>query len=741
MKKLLVIIFAIFAQNVWSQTMQENYKNADEYIKKYSDLFYGGNVAPKWYSDTEFWYSEYTPKGTFYYSVNAQNLKKNSLFDAQKVSKLVSSELDKEFDIEQNKLSKFNFNSKKSLISFVVEGYDFRISTNDYTLVSKTKLKKSKPEPIKFWREYTHKSSKTVLSPDAKSEAYVVEGNLFVRDITSGKETKLSSDGSPTAYYSCYMYWSPDSKKIVTTRHYPVDFRQLTLIQSTPSFQFQPYVYTMDYIKPGDALPMDYPVLFDLEKGTQYNIEFEDAEKQYSVGDIEWKKDSKSFTFQYNQRGHQKYIVYKVDVAEALAKELIVEQEKTFIHYSKGYYKLLDERNEALWISERDGWRHLYLYDYNTCSVKRQLTKGEWVVNHVAAVNEKDSEVVLAVKGYTKGIDPYLTQYLLVNLDNGTQTLLTPEEGSHIATFSKDYKYMIDTYSKVNLAPQTVLRDAKTSKVLMTVSKADVSKMLKAGYVEPEPFVAKGRDGVTDIWGVIIRPRNFDKKKSYPVVEYIYAGPHNSFVPKTYKPLEIATLTELGFIVVQIDGMGTFNRSKAFHDVTWRNLKDSGYPDRIAWLKAANEKYPYMDLSKMAVYGFSSGGQSVMSALLLYGDFYKVGYASCGCYDNRMDKIWWNEQWLGYPIGDWYAENAAITHVNNLQGKLMLVHGEYDDNVDPSSTLQLVDALTKAGKEFDFVFLTNMRHTDGGKFGERKRRDFFVKNIMGVQTPDWNNLK
>jgi len=275
----------------------------------------------------------------------------------------------------------------------------------------------------------------------------------------------------------------------------------------------------------------------------------------------------------------------------------------------------------------------------------------------------------------------------------------------------------------------------------MELEKADIDDLLDSGWNMPEVFTAKGRDGKTDIWGIIYKPTVFEEGKTYPVIEYIYAGPHSSFVPKTFRPYHrsFSGLAELGFVIVQIDGMGTSNRSKAFHDVCWKNIKDAGFPDRKLWITAAAKKYPWMDISNVGIFGTSAGGQNAMAALLFHPDFYKVGVASCGCHDNRMDKIWWNEQWMGYPVGPHYAENSNVDNAHLLEGKLMLLVGEVDDNVDPATTLQVVDALIKADKEFELVMLPGMNHTSGGKYGERKRRDFFVKHILGHDPPEWNH--
>ena len=304
-------------------------------------------------------------------------------------------------------------------------------------------------------------------------------------------------------------------------------------------------------------------------------------------------------------------------------------------------------------------------------------------------------------------------------------------------------KYMVDTYSTVLNPPVTVLRSTKDGKVLKELAKADISKLEATGWDKPEVFVAKGRDGKTDMWGLIRRPSNFDPSKKYPVIEYIYSGPGDQYVPKTFTPwlYNLADLSELGFIVVQLDAMSTSFRSREFEEVCYKNLKDSGFPDRIAWIKAACEKYPYMDVDNVGIYGCSAGGQEALGAVLFHGDFYKAAYAACGCHDNRMDKIWWNEQWMSYPIDESYKASSNVENAHLLERPLMLVVGELDDNVDPASTMQVVNALQKAGKDFELVVIPGAHHTMGETFGEHKRYDFFVKNLLGVNPPKWSELK
>jgi dipeptidyl aminopeptidase/acylaminoacyl peptidase len=340
------------------------------------------------------------------------------------------------------------------------------------------------------------------------------------------------------------------------------------------------------------------------------------------------------------------------------------------------------------------------------------------------------------------GKDPYLLHSYRINFDGTGLTPLTETDGNHTVVFSPDLKYFVDTWSRIDLPPVVELRRTADRRLLMDVERADIQELLKMGYRMPEVFSAKGRDGQTDIWGVVFRPRSFDPSRKYPVIEYIYAGPHDSFVPKSFSPFHsMQALAELGFIVVQCDGMGTSNRSKAFHDVCWKDIADGGFPDRIPWIKALAAKDPSCDISRVGIYGHSAGGQNTLTALLFHPDFYKAGVSSCGCHDNRMDKISWNEQWMGWPIGPEYAASSNVDNAWRLQGNLLLSVGELDTNVDPASTMQVVNALIKANKVFDLIVLPGQGHTTGGTYGDRKRYDFFVRHLLGVEPPEWNKEK
>jgi len=573
-------------------------------------------------------------------------------------------------------------------------------------------------------------------SPDGKWVAFFRDSNLWIREVASGKETQLSTDGAPGHAYRDEFAWSPDSKKIAVFKVEDGDRRKVTLVESSPRDQLQPKVITIDYPKPGDKVDQRRPHLFEVPSGREIPIATDLFPNSYENWGLRWHPDSSRFTFVYNERGHQTLRVIAVDATTGATRAMVDERSPTFIHYSgKFFLEFLDDRRELIWMSERDGWCHLYLIDQETGRVKRQITKGEWVVQGVDRVDAAKRQIWFRAGGLDPKQEPYYTHSCRVDIDTGKIVDLTPGDGTHSIEYSPDGRFYIDRYSRVDLPPVHELRRTEDGALLCKLEEADATELLATGWRPPERFVAKGRDGKTDIYGIIIRPISFDPTRRYPVIESIYAGPHGFHVPKAWGlftgQLELA---ELGFVVVQIDGMGTSGRSKAFHDVCWRNLKDAGFPDRILWMKAAAETRPWMDLSRVGIFGGSAGGQNAMGALLFHGDFYKAAVADCGCHDNRMDKIWWNEQWMGYPIGPWYAESSNAVNAHLLQGKLLLILGELDTNVDPSSTLQVVDALNRAGKDYEFLFVPGGGHCPGGSpYGLRRQRDFFVRSLYGVE--------
>lgn len=578
-------------------------------------------------------------------------------------------------------------------------------------------------------------------SPDGRWTAFRKNYNVWLREITTGMEYALSSDGKADHYYEGSFNWSPDSTRLVAMQVIPAQEHKVYFVESSPKDQIQPKLHTIDYLKPGDRIAHPRPKLFDVTQRSLIDVQDDLFPTPWSIGDIHWMPDSSRFTFLYNQRGHQVLRVLAVDARTGVVRPIVDEVSPTFIDYSqKTFLHWLDASGELIWMSERDGWNHLWLYDTRAGAVKNQITRGNWVVRQVEFWDEEQRQVWFLAGGVRPGQDPYYQHLCRVNFDGSGFVVLTEGDGTHSIEFSPDRRWFVDTWSRVDQAPVTELRSSSNGRLICLLEKADASALLATGWTMPEIFTAKGRDNKTDIYGIIVRPSNFDPARKYPVIENIYAGPHGSFVPKEWNLLlNMHALAELGFVVVQVDGMGTNWRSRQFHDVCWKNLKDAGFPDRIAWMCSAAAKRPWMDMDRVGIYGGSTGGMNTLGGLLHHGDFYKVGVADCGCHDNRMDKIWWNEAWMSWPVGPEYADNSNVTHANKLQGKLLLIVGEIDNNVDPASTMQVVNALEKADKDFDLLVMTGTGHgaAETG-YANRRRMDFFVRNLLGKE-PRWTD--
>ncbi len=718
------------------QVTRADYQRIDT-LAKISDLVYGRGISPNWIGETHyFWYLNHEKEGDVFYLVNAENGKKVPAFDASKLAKALAKATGKAIKADRLPFTRLNYTQGTKEFEFAFDGRTWLYVVKNGKLTDKGAVEKRERNRN---RREDGRTLRRVVSPDKQWEAYNQDNNIYVRHLKDNKEYALSRDGIKDFYYTSDMIWSPDSKKLAVIKVRDIPERRIPLIESSPESQKQPILQWRDYAKPGDVLPVYLPALFDLNDMKQISLETFPFENQFYLHLTGWRSDSRAFTFEFNQRGHQRYVVAEVDAETGKIRALIDEQSPTFIHYGRNFRYDLKDGKELLWVSERDGWRHLYRIDGTTGKVINQVTKGEWVVRDVDEVDEKNGVVWFTASGFVPGEDPYHIHYCRINIDGTGFKDLTPENGNHRVSFSKDRKYFTDVYSRPDQPHISVLKQLPDGKVVTELEKSDIGDLVATGWQMPEVFCAKGRDGKTDIWGNILRPSHFDPSCAYPVVEMIYAGPHDSHVDKDFKAYHhlASRLSDLGFIVVMIDGMGTANRSKAFHDVCWKNLKDAGFPDRIAWMKAAARKYPYMDLSRVGIYGWSAGGQNALAALLFHNDFYKVAVALCGCHDNRMDKVWWNEQWMGYPLDESYSASSNVDNAWRLKGKLLLINGELDDNVDPASTLQVVDALVKANKNFEQLYLPNRGHSLGGKYEMHRIHDFFVKHLLNQPVPEW----
>lgn len=698
-------------------------------------------VEAHWFANGErFWYRNDGAGGTReFMHVDAARGVRSVAFDHARLAQSLSAATGKPVSSELLPIDSIAFSDDGKALRFRTDEKDWECDLVSYVCTPRiVKPVADSPGDGKTDDADSRRDAR-MISPDKKWRIVRRDKEVWVRDEVAGTEKQIQTSDADGYTYGGFR-WSPDSRWFVGFRIRTVEVKPAYVIESTPKDRgMRGVLHSHDYAQPGDPFPVHEPWLFDPSVGTGVRLKTEPVDFGEYPPDVVWRPDGSGFLYEKTDRGHQRFRIFSVDLRADTSLVVLDEQTKTFINTSNGYEYYTKEARELIHVSEKDGWRHLYLYDTNDGKLKNRITSGEWVVREVDRVDENVRQIWFQASGRNPNENPYHLHHYRVNFDGTGLVALTEGDGTHSVTYSPNNKYLIDTYSRVDLPPVHTLRSAADGKKICDLEKSDISALTKAGWQAPEVFHAKGRDKRTDIWGVVFRPLNFDPKKRYPVIENIYAGPHDSFVRHSFAVRDgMQSLAELGFIVVQCDGMGTRNRSKAFHDVCWRNVKDAGLPDRIAWIKALAARYPYVDGKRVGIYGTSAGGQSSTGALLFHPEFYKVAVSSCGCHDNRIDKRWWNEQWMGYPVGDWYADNSNITHAKNLRGRLMLMVGELDTNVPPESTIRLADALMKAEKDFDLLVLPGAGHTGGGVYGERRRRDFFVRHLLGVEPPDRN---
>jgi len=719
---------------------------------------YKSRITPHWFqNDTRFWYCNDLQAGAKeFIGVDAQKGTRQPAFDHPRLASGLSKAAgegykpdqlpfsDIEF-IEDGKAVRFNTGDKAwrcDLSSYECTAAPGTVDPNAGTMQDQDEGRRGRG---RGFRQDPNQDGpdRRQKSPDGKWTAFVKDRNVCIAAADGGTEYTLTQDGQEGNAYG-RLEWAPDSRALVAWRIESGDHKEVYLIQSSPPGGGRAVLKTRPYPLPGDKFTLYELSVFDVTRRKQTKPDVDRFEHEWETPRLHWNRDNRHFAYVKVDRGHQRYRVIEVDSLSGSVRNLIDEKTETFIWtaHTEGlgltYVNWLEKTDEMIYASERDGWRHLYLVDLKEGRIRNPITQGQYVVKGIDRIDEEARQVWFYGCGRNPDQDPYLIHYYHVNFDGTGLVALTEGNGTHSIQYSPDRRYLIDTYSRVDMAPVNELRRVSDGRLVCKLEEADITELKATGWEPPEVFVAKGRDGKTDIWGIVCRPRNLDPNKKYPVLEQIYAGPQDSFVPKSFSGTRrFSSLTDLGFIVVQMDGMGTANRSKAFHDVCWHNLKDAGFPDRILWHKAA-AKYPYYDVTRVGLYGTSAGAQSAAGALLFHPEFYKAAVANCGCHDNRMDKASWNEQWMGYPVGPQYAECSNIENAAKLQGRLMLVVGEMDDNVPPESTLRFADALIRANKDFDLLVVPNGRHGAGGQYGQRRLQDFFVRHLQGIEPPNRN---
>jgi dipeptidyl aminopeptidase/acylaminoacyl peptidase len=699
------------------------------------------NVQANWLpGGNKFWYRNILKDSVREY-IMADVIKgeKSKAFDHERLAAELSKQSGEIIDAKRIKMDKIWFSSDAKQMAFEMKGKNWQCNLINYHCTKIDSLPKDTTQyPSLYkrgdrWRSFATDS----ISPDEKWAAYIKEGNVFIEPAGGGKAIQFTHDGTNDKPYG-QLAWAPDSKCVVGYHIDPVKDSPVYYVLSSVPNTTRGQLRSLEYKQPGDPFSTFQMYLFNIAAQTTAKVNTEVLDF-FEAPALHWKKDATHFLYEKVDRGHQRFRIIEVDAITANAKAIFDETTNTFIYESRIFTYYLPETNEILMSSEKDGWQHIYLLDASTGKEKNKLTKGNWVVRSVDSIDVKKRELWFTASGMNENEDPCYIHYYRIGFDGEKLVSLTQPGYNHTVNFSSNKTYYLDTYSRVDISPVTELHRTSDGKKIMDVERADISEWKKNDIRLPEVFTAKGRDGVTDIWGIVCRPSDFDSTLKYPLIENIYAGPQDAFVPKKFMPYsEMQSMAQLGFIVVQIDGMGTANRSKAFHDVCWKNLADAGFPDRILWMKALAAKYSYADTTRVGIYGTSAGGQNSTGALLFHPEFYKAAVSACGCQDNRIDKQWWNEQWMGYPVGPHYAQQSNITNAAKLQGNLLLIVGEADENVPPESTYRLADALIKANKTFDFLAIPGMGHSDGGPYGRIWKRDFFVKHLLGIDPPNRN---
>lgn len=759
LKTLLTLAWLIPAITAISQTPyapeslgEEDYEKAEQALYQYTrGLVYNNTVRATWIDDTHFWYRNTNEEGTEFILVDVKKKTKKPAFNHQQMAERLSAFTGNEYEAYELPFYGISFSEDLSSISISVRRQDVRfdLKTGELTEV-KSKLL---PAP-----------RNSITSPDGRKAAFIKDYNLWVKDLESGEETQLTTDGIEDFGYATnnagwvqrdgpVLLWSPDSKKIATFQH---DGRGVGEMYLTTTNVGHPELKAWKYPLPGDSLifriervviHLDGPEVVRLQMPADPH---RSSTTDHIAGwggqflDVEWSDDGEHLSFLSNSRDHKEAIFRVADPKTGEVRT--VHDEKVATFFESGYHganwRFLPQSDEFIWFSQKSDWGHLYLHDLKTGKLKNPITQGNWNVLGIDHIDKSKRVIYFTGAGREAG-DPYFQYQYRVNMDGSDLQLLTPDSANHTVSLSPTGDYLVDGYSTPTTPPVSVVRD-KIGKVIMELERADISKLVEAGWVAPMPFTVKARDGETDLYGLLHKPIDFDPNKKYPIINYIYPGPQSGSVGSrsfSASRRDNQAIANLGFIVISMDAMGTPMRSKSFHEAYYGNMGDNGLPDQVGGMEQLAERYPWIDLDRAGIYGHSGGGFASTDAILRYPDFFKVAVSGAGNHDNRNYEDDWGEKWQGLlttnPDGTTNYDNQANQLlVNNLKGKLLLAHGTMDDNVPYYNTLLVADRLIAANKDFDLLMFPNRRHGFGNEpYMMRKRWDYFVEHLLGAKPP------
>ena len=755
------------------QLTTEDYARAEKFMNyNVNPLVYHSVERPVWLTDGRVWYRDRGPEGTTYTLVDPAKGTQGPAFDHAKLASALTAAGVKA-DSHNLSISEFSLSDRDQTVTLAMGPSHWSCNLSGAGVCTSTDPQHGAHAGMNVDRPGAGRARPAFeLSPDRRKAAFIRNWNLWVRDVETGKETQLTTDGVKDYGYATdnagwqssdapVLLWSPDSKKIATFQQ---DQRKVGEMYLVPVTNGHPKLKAWKYPLVGDAdvtmierviIEVDTPKVIRLKMpADQHRSTLCDDVHCRGGGwdDVQWSDDGKQIAFVSSSRDHKQAWLRVADAATGEIREVMNETTPKFFESGNGRvnWKYLWGTNEVLWFSERDGWGQMYLYDAATGKVKNQITHGEGNVTQVLLINAAERTLYFLAVGKEKGRDPYFSHYYSIHFDGSGMKLLTPENAEHSVTASPGGKYFIDVASTPTQPQTTVVRDT-SGKLAVAVAKQDISKLAAAGWVPPMPITVKARDGKTDLYGFLFKPTNFDASKKYPIVNNVYPGPQTgSCGLRSFSASrrDMQALAELGFVVVCIDGMGTPWRSKAFHEFYYANLGDNTIPDQVAGMKELAAKYPWIDIDKAGMYGHSGGGNATAAAMFNYPDFFKVGIAESGNHDQRDYEEDWAEKWAGLEEKKSdgtsnYDSQANQNIAKNLKGKLLLAHGTMDNNVPPNNTLLVVDALIKANKDFDLLMIPNVQHgyAEASQYMARRRWDYFVRNLAGNTPPHEYQMK